>query len=85
MERNKQLVQSFYDLLFNQCRPAEAVVRAEYEYPMERAGMAILVRAQCVTRSDEQSFHHLTDVEITVNGRHHWGKSWSVSVPRVGC
>jgi hypothetical protein len=66
-------------------RPAEAVVRSEFEYPLERPGMSILVRSQCVTRSDEQAFHHLTEVEITVNGRLHWSKSWSLSVPRVGC
>src|SRR6185295_6766549 len=66
-------------------RPAEAVVRSEYEYPIERAGMSILVRSQCVIRSDAQSFHHLTQVEVTINGRPHWSKSWSVSVPRVEC
>lgn len=66
-------------------RPAEAVIRSEYEYPVERAGQAILVRAQCVTRSDAQAFHQLAQVEITVNGRPHWTKSWQVSVPRVGC
>jgi predicted SnoaL-like aldol condensation-catalyzing enzyme len=27
LERNKQSAQSFYDLMFNQCRPAEAVER----------------------------------------------------------
>lgn len=66
-------------------RPAEAVVHSEYEYPMNRPGMAILVHAQCVTRSDEKSFHHLTDVNITINGNPHWRKSWSASVPREGC
>jgi hypothetical protein len=66
-------------------RPAEAVVRSEFEYPMERPGMAILVRSQCVTRSDEQAFHHTTSVEISINGLPHWSKSWSLSVPRMGC
>ncbi len=27
LERNKQNVQAFYDLMFNQCRPAEAIER----------------------------------------------------------
>jgi hypothetical protein len=66
-------------------RPAEAVIRSEFEYPMDREGLSIRVRSHCVTRSDEQAFHHVTDVEITINGRTHWSKSWSVSVPRIGC
>jgi hypothetical protein len=61
------------------------VVRSEFEYPLERPGLSVRVCSQCVTRSDAQSFHHLTDVEVTVNGRPHWRKSWSVSVPRIGC
>jgi predicted SnoaL-like aldol condensation-catalyzing enzyme len=27
LERNKQTAQTFYDLMFNQCRPAEAIAR----------------------------------------------------------
>jgi predicted SnoaL-like aldol condensation-catalyzing enzyme len=27
LERNKQAVMSFYDLMFNQCQPAEAIQR----------------------------------------------------------
>jgi predicted acyl esterase len=66
-------------------RPAEAVVVSEFDYPLERPGLAVLVHSQCVTRSDEAAFHHLTHVEVTVNGRPHWGKSWAVSVPRPCC
>jgi hypothetical protein len=66
-------------------RPSEATVRAEYEYPLDRPGMAIRVRAQCVTRSDALAFHHLTEVSIELNGRPYWRKNWSVSVPRNGC
>jgi predicted acyl esterase len=66
-------------------RPAEAAVRSEFEYPLERPGLSVLVRSHCVTRSDAQAFHHLTSVEVTVNGRPHWGKSWSLSVPRALC
>jgi hypothetical protein len=65
-------------------RPAQATVSSEYEYPIERAGLSFRVRSQCVTRSDEQAFHHLTQVEVTVNGRPHWQKSWTISVPRIG-
>jgi len=66
-------------------RPAEAVVHSEYEYPLERAGMSFRIRSTCITRSDEQAFHHLTTVEITLNGELYWHKNWAVSVPRVGC
>jgi hypothetical protein len=27
LERNKQNVMAFYDLMFNQCKPAEAIAR----------------------------------------------------------
>lgn len=66
-------------------RPAEAVVRSEYDYPMERNNLSILVHAACTTRSDAKAFHHLTSIEITLNGKPHWRKSWAVSVPRRGC
>jgi hypothetical protein len=61
------------------------VVQSEYEYPLERTGLSIRVHSQCTTRSDAKAFHHITEVEITVNGRPHWSKGWSVSVPRRGC
>jgi hypothetical protein len=66
-------------------RPAEAVISSEFEYPLERSGLSVLVRSRCITRSDAAAFHHLTYVEITINGRPHWSKNWSVSVPREGC
>jgi hypothetical protein len=66
-------------------RPAEASVSSEFEYPLDRPGLSIRVRAQCVTRSDAQAFHHLTTIEVTENGRAHWSRSWSLSVPRGLC
>lgn len=65
-------------------RPAEAAVHSEYDFLADRAGLSILVHAHCVTRSDEHSLHHVTNVNITLNGAPHWQKSWTVSVPRVG-
>ncbi len=65
--------------------PARAAVVSEFEYPLDRPGLSVRVRTQCITRSDEQAFHHITEVEITINGRPHWSKSWSLSVPRPGC
>ena len=66
-------------------RPAVAEILSDYEYPMDRPGVSIRVRSQCTTRSDEQTFHHLTHVEAVVNGQQHWEKSWKVSVPRGDC
>jgi hypothetical protein len=31
LERNKQTVAAFYDLMFNQCQPAEAMERYSYK------------------------------------------------------
>lgn len=69
----------------NHRQPAEAAIQSEYAYRLERPGMAIVVHAHCVTRSDLLAFHQLTEVEITVNGRPHWNRSWSLSVPRRWC
>jgi hypothetical protein len=68
----------------NLARPAEASVVSEFEYPMERPGLSVLVRSQCTTRSDAEFFHHVTQVEITLNGRRYWEKTWTLSVPRAG-
>ena len=62
--------------------PAEAVVKATYQYAVKRPEMEISVEAQCVTVSDLTTFHHLVEVEIKVNGKRHFNRSWSVSVPR---
>jgi predicted SnoaL-like aldol condensation-catalyzing enzyme len=41
LERNKQNVVSFYDLMFNQCRPREAIARfAGNEYIQHNPGVA---------------------------------------------
>ncbi len=41
LERNKQNVVAFYDLMFNQCRPAEAIERyAGEEYIQHNPGVA---------------------------------------------
>lgn len=41
LERNKQIVVAFYDLMFNQCRPGEAIERyAGDEYIQHNPGVA---------------------------------------------
>jgi hypothetical protein len=65
--------------------PARAVCKASYEYRKNLCGMEVVVKTQCLTRSDEKAFHHIVEAEITINGRPHFEKNWSVSVPRQAC
>lgn len=62
--------------------PAEAVMNATQDFLVSKSDMQVKVQAQCVTASDATSFRHLVDVEVTVNGKRHFNKSWSVQVPR---
>jgi putative CocE/NonD family hydrolase len=63
--------------------PAEAVMRGTSQLIISKPGVQITVDAQCVTSSDAATFQHLVEVEVTVNGRRHFNKSWSVVVPRA--
>jgi hypothetical protein len=63
-------------------QPARAVIEARATRGLHAAGRDIVVDTQCVTSTDERAFHHTVEVEIRINGRHHFGKSWAVSVPR---
>ena len=62
--------------------PADAVLAATSDYVIKRPGSEVEVKANEVTSSDEAAFHHVVDVEVTVNGARHFQKSWSVTVPR---
>lgn len=62
--------------------PANVVVKGSTEYIVSRPEAEIKVEAQCVTASDATCFRHLVEVEVTVNGKRHFNKSWSVLVPR---
>jgi uncharacterized protein len=62
--------------------PAAAVLKSAAVYVVPGAGAEIKVAAYAVTESDAKVFRHLVDVEVTVDGRRHFSKSWSVSVPR---
>ena len=60
-------------------RPDEAY---SLTYVVKRPDSEIEVRANEVTSSDKAAFHHVVEVEVTVNGARHFQKSWSVTVPR---
>jgi putative CocE/NonD family hydrolase len=65
-------------------RPAEAVMKGTYQLTVSKpdAGPEIKVEAQCITTSDAKTFRHLVEVEVTVDGKRHFHKSWAVVVPR---
>jgi putative CocE/NonD family hydrolase len=62
--------------------PALAVARGSSTCGYTYEGQEIEVQAECVTTSDRSAFHHIVLVNITVNGKPYWNKSWAVSVPR---
>ena len=62
--------------------PARASAEATARRGGEFAGRDVVVDARCVTSSDEREFRHTAEVEITVDGRPHFRKSWSASAPR---
>ena len=62
--------------------PAEAVIRSSYEFPVPLLNSEVNVSAQSTLASDKAAYHHMVEVDITVNGMRHFNKSWSVTVPR---
>lgn len=62
--------------------PAEAVATASYHHDYSTPTLPVEIETQCTTTSDETTFRHLIQVQATVNGKPHFQKSWSVSVPR---
>ena len=62
--------------------PANAIAKGSNVYSVNREGADIQVSTQCTTTSDEKTFRHMVEVEITVNGKRHFEKSWSAVVPR---
>jgi putative CocE/NonD family hydrolase len=63
--------------------PAEAVMKGTNRLTISKAGVQIGIDAQCITTSDAATFRHLVEVEVTVNGKRHFDKSWSLVVPRA--
>ena len=63
--------------------PAAAMIKSDINYVVSRSIGEIKVGAQMVTTSDANVFHHLVEIEVTVDGRRHFSKSWMTSVPRI--
>jgi hypothetical protein len=66
----------------SQKNPASAEMRASNGYTLGPANRRIKVEANETLTSDRESFHFLSDAEVTVNGKRHWHKSWQTTVPR---
>ena len=62
--------------------PANAHLAATSTYVVKRPDSEVKVEASEVTSSNKAAFHHVVEVEVTVNGARHFQKSWSVTVPR---
>ena len=62
--------------------PANATMKGTSTLLISKPDLEIRVEAQCVTVSSATTFRHLVEVEVTVNGKRHFDKSWTVVVPR---
>jgi len=62
--------------------PALAAITASATHNAVHPTLDIHVEATCQTSSDADSYTHISQVRITVDGAPHFSKSWSASVPR---
>jgi putative CocE/NonD family hydrolase len=63
--------------------PANAVMKSVVDYVVHQPDGVIDVQAQSLLTSDKKVFRHIMDINITVDGKQHFSKSWIVTVPRV--
>ncbi len=62
--------------------PARTTIIGTATHTAVHPTLDIRVEATCQTSSDADTYAHLSQVRITVNGAPHFSKSWSESVPR---
>ena len=62
--------------------PADTVLKSRYVYNVPPADSGMTVESNEVLTSDSESYRFLSQVEVTVDGKRHFRKSWRVSVPR---
>ena len=58
------------------------MLKAGYVYEPPHPDKRIVVEAKEVLRSDAESYHFSTTVEVTVDGDRFFDKNWNVTVPR---
>ena len=79
---NQSIARSSYTV--SQDNPANAVLKATYGYVAKRPEGEITVEANEMLTSEMASFRFMSSVEVKVDGKHYFGKSWAVSRPRQG-
>ena len=62
--------------------PAVAVAVKTGEYEFNEHGLVVKVHVHAVTASDAETFRHLEEVDITLDDKPYFHKSWTISVPR---
>jgi hypothetical protein len=62
--------------------PAHVVIDASYGYRAPHPTLDIRIEATCQTTSDAISYSHMAQVEVLVNGRRHFCRSWTAAVSR---
>jgi hypothetical protein len=63
--------------------PADARMTAVHTMHVSQGGAEIGVQAQSVTTTDQKVFRQLIELEVTVNGKRHFNRSWTVVTPRM--
>jgi hypothetical protein len=78
-EQYMKLLSSF---TVSEKNPANAALKAAATLSITRPESEVKIEANELTSSNKAAFRHLVEIEITVNGRRHFNRSWSVTIPR---
>jgi len=62
--------------------PENTFVKAVAEYTIVVPEAEIKLVAQAITTGNSTTYHNLTDVEATIDGKRHFTKRWNITVPR---
>jgi uncharacterized protein len=62
--------------------PARATIDSSVTYLPPHPTLKIEIEATCQTTSDENTYSHLSQVDIEINGQRYFSKSWAETVPR---
>jgi len=66
----------------SKANPADAVLKATHEFDIRRPEGTCRVEANEIVSSDAASFRFLSEVEVQVDGKRYFHKSWNVTAPR---